>query len=82
MLLGRKTHTPSPKYSVPLDGEIVDPEMAEKIEIRNALKVRGTQSNHLQHLIIKCDIISDKIGRGKYPQKCFQLSCPPEGHIN
>ena len=31
---------------------------------------------------IEYDSIFDKIWMGKYPWKCFQWYCLPEGHIN
>ena len=31
---------------------------------------------------IECNSIFGKIGMKKYPWKCFQLYCLPEGHIN
>ena len=43
-------YTP-PKSLTTLDGEIVDPEIAVKLEMWDLLKVHGAQTKHLHHLI-------------------------------
>ena len=67
-----------------LDGEIVDPEIAVEIEMRDVLKVHDAHTEHLHHLIIKCNASFCKIGMRKYARKYFRWYCLLEEliHLN
>ena len=44
-------YTPTKKSLATLDGEIVEPEITVKPEMRDVLKVHDAQTYHLHHLI-------------------------------
>ena len=65
-----------------LDGEIVDTEIAVKLELWVYFKCTMYKPNIYTIWYIERNNISDKTGMKKYPWKCFQWYCLPEGHIN
>ena len=73
---------PHQKSLATLDGEMVDPEITIKLEMRDVLKVHDEQTNIYTIWYVEYDSTFGKIGMRKYPSKCFQWYCLPEGHIN